>query len=163
MPQGLKLIMVVSADGFVSRGPDDDMRWTGKDDKRVFRMLTQVGTGFLGAGRKTAALMPPLKGRTVVTLSHQLGHTTLGRFAHAYPGAWLIGGQTIALDALEHALVDEAYICHAHAHAFPYPGMDRSRAQVDAVTPFLENSPFWATADRLAFGDVTVDIWRRST
>lgn len=46
----LKLIMAVSADGFVSNGPDDHMDWTGPDDKKAFRLLTSVG-GVLGAAQ----------------------------------------------------------------------------------------------------------------
>ena len=68
----LKLVMAVSKDGFVSLGTNDDMLWTGPDDKRAFRLLTSVG-GVLGAGRRTFEQLPRLKGRRVICLSTRKG------------------------------------------------------------------------------------------
>jgi dihydrofolate reductase len=69
----LKLIMAVSADGYLADGPDDDMSWTGKLDKLVFKLLTSVG-GPLGAGRRTFMSLPNLPGRELVCLTSRTGH-----------------------------------------------------------------------------------------
>lgn len=179
----LKLIMAVSADGFLARGPDDDMRWTGKTDKKLFRLLTSVGA-VCGAGTTTWRQMPELKGRRLVPISRQPGQAmkptkplttgmlpalerfvsdstfiteplmTLGQFAHSHPGAWLIGGPTVALEALDCNLVNQVYLCRSTVHLFE--GMR------DTVTPFLENAgSAWGRAKGIDFDDVSVDVWSR--
>lgn len=69
----LKLIMAVSADGYLADGLDDDMSWTGRLDKLVFKLLTSVG-GPLGAGRRTFMSLPSLPGRELVCLTSRTGH-----------------------------------------------------------------------------------------
>lgn len=41
----MKAIMAISKDGFVCKDKDDDMSWTSKTDKKIFRLLTQVSLG----------------------------------------------------------------------------------------------------------------------
>lgn len=111
----LKLIMAVSADGFVAKGPCDDMRWTGFTDKQVFRLLT-ASHPILLVGRQTAGVMPQLPWRRVVTLSRSSSKgITLERAAADYPGAWLGGGAQVALAALEAGLIETSFICHTSA------------------------------------------------
>lgn len=69
----LKLIMAVSADGYLADGPNDGMSWTGKLDKLVFRLLTSIG-GPLGAGKRTFFDLPELKGREVICLTSRRDH-----------------------------------------------------------------------------------------
>jgi dihydrofolate reductase len=110
----LRLIMAVSADGYLCRGPVDQMGWTGTDDKRLFRLLTTLGGRVLLAGKTTAAMLPPLPGRTVVPLSRSRSGEdgiTLEEAVMSYPNAWLIGGPTVALEALKQGYVDEAVLC----------------------------------------------------
>lgn len=107
MATKLRLIMAVSSDGFVAKGPKDDMRWTGRMDKRVFQLLTSVEPTLL-LGRTTFEAMPNLPGREVICLS--TSGLTLEEAAADYPGAWLGGGPTVALKALELGLVGQAFI-----------------------------------------------------
>jgi dihydrofolate reductase len=166
--QGLKVIMAVSADGYVSRGPADDMRWTGKKDKAIFKLLTMTG-GELGVGRRTAAHMPPsLPGRTLHVLSHsgavldgvRAPPMRLGEFVAKYPGAWLIGGQTIVLEALELGLVDEVHLCRLPVDVFEFPGQKLALAQDDMITPFLEKSHGFMRVGKTRVDDVGVEHWR---
>ncbi len=39
----MRLIMGVSADGYVAMDDEDDMSWLGETDKKVFRIITGVG------------------------------------------------------------------------------------------------------------------------
>lgn len=107
----MKLLMAVSADGYVARGPEDDMTWTGPTDKAVFRLLTMGET--VGAGRVTYNLMRnlKLKGRDLrlITSNPGAGYT-LESFARNCPRSWLIGGHTVALSALDHNLLDHVYL-----------------------------------------------------
>ena len=100
--------MACSADGFLARGPDDDMTWTGPADKRVFRVLTGVG-GMCAVGTRTWELMPSLEGRQVIPIS-QNGYT-LARLWDEHPDTWLLGGPTVARAALRLGLVSEFHLC----------------------------------------------------
>jgi dihydrofolate reductase len=112
---GFKLLLAVSADGFLARGPDDDMRWTGRDDKAVFRLLTLTGKGPVLVGRKTAELLPALPGRTVHAISRGPKGITLQEASWAHRDAWLLGGPSVAREALEANLVELAVICQSPA------------------------------------------------
>ena len=109
----MRLLMAVSRDGFLCRGPDDDMSWTGTTDKKVFRLLTGVG-GVCAVGRVTRERTPRLElaGRKLLTLSryHPDMHT-LGWFASEHPDGWLLGGPTVAKRALDYNIVDEYHRC----------------------------------------------------
>jgi dihydrofolate reductase len=149
---GLKLVMAVSADGFVARGPTDDMTWTGSTDKRVFRLLTSVG-GVLGAGRRTFEQLPKLEGRAVHMLTRdQSAGLTLEEFTSRYPDAWLIGGQGVALEALRSRLLDQAFLCRSR-EAFLRFGIK------DEITPCLMRSPTWQQRPAVCFAETFVDVW----
>ena len=105
----MKLLMAVSRDGFLATGPNDDMRWTGKMDKAIFKLLTLANDYPIFAGWKTAQMMPPLHNRVVHPLSH--AGMTLESAAENYPSGWLIGGPTIALEALKLGLITQAILC----------------------------------------------------
>lgn len=185
----LKLVMAVSKDGIVSLGPEDDMLWTGHDDKRAFRLLTHSG-GALGAGRRTFERLPKLKGRTVVCLSTRRGMVpnfearriadlskcgpepvsseaayestmTLGQFAHANPDGWLIGGQTVALEALSISMLDLVVLCRAPIELHLSTLFDPRAAQLDRITPFMRARKEWAMVDSVPFGETRVEFWRR--
>jgi len=115
----MRLVMAVSADGYVARGLDDDMRWAGRADKQAFRLLTSVG-GVCAAGSTTFGLMPGLQGRRLVQLTRRAPQgfdqldgarsMTLSQFAYAHPNGWLLGGQTVALEALDGMMLDEVFL-----------------------------------------------------
>lgn len=141
--------MVVSADGFVARGPEDDMSWTGRYDKAVFRALTGVG-GRFAVGSATHRLMPDrLEGRTAYVLSRTMGMTLEAFQAHC-PEGWLIGGQTVALAALEKGFLSEMHICWS----------DRPLGSGVPFDPaFLERHPN-GPAMGTRVGDTTVEVYR---
>jgi dihydrofolate reductase len=113
--QGFKLIMAVSADGYLARGPKDNMRWTGFTDKQVFRLLTASHPVLL-IGRQTHDVMPPLPWRQVVCLSRDPAQgLSLEQALEQYPGAWLGGGAQVAQAALEKDMVDTTFLCHTSA------------------------------------------------
>lgn len=117
----MRLLLASSADGYLARGPEDDMKWTGPIDKAVFRLLTlSNGNDVLLAGSRTFDQMPKLPGRTMERLSRKgedgtadswKEGTSLEAAAACWPDAWLIGGPTVAREALQLGLVRRAFIC----------------------------------------------------
>lgn len=113
----MRLLLAVSADGYLALGPEDDMKWTGPLDKAVFRLLTLSDEDVLLAGSTTFDQMPQLPGRTMLRLSREdrpyskHKRLDLDVAAQCHPDAWLIGGPTIAEEALRRGLIDRAFIC----------------------------------------------------
>ena len=112
----MRLILAVSETGILARGRDDNMRWTGPDDKTVFRLLTMTSGGVCLAGMRTYQMLPELKGRTVLPLSRTRDGMTLEEAEALHPNAWLLGGVDVAESALRAGLVTEAYLCWNQAH-----------------------------------------------
>ena len=156
---GLKVVLARSEDGYLAKGPVDDMRWTGPTDKAVFKLLTLVG-GTVAVGRCTASCMPSrLPGRELLTVTRTPdgpGEVTLEQLASKKPGAWLAGGLTVVLAALELDLVDELFLvtvkgvnlgggipCH------PQLGRRLSSAGLDGVRACVK------------LDNVHVSIWRK--
>lgn len=109
----MKLILAVSADGFVAKGPVDDMSWTGKLDKAIFKLLTLSGNNQLWAGYTTYCQMPILAHRTVHPISrdNEKGYSLSSNLFKE--DDWLIGGQTVAIEAIKSNLIDELCLCHS--------------------------------------------------
>lgn len=108
--------MAVSKDGFLAAGPDDAMRWTGITDKAIFRLLTLTSDQPILVGRRTAGMLPRLHGRSIQMISRHNGRgLSLVDAAAKYPGAWLIGGPTVALEALKANLVTQVVLCRVTA------------------------------------------------
>ena len=110
----MRLLMAISADGFVAKSDQDSMTWLGPLDKHIFRILSAVG-GVCGIGQKTLACITtplPWPGRTLIPLS-SYGNTTLTDFYHEHPDAWLLGGQTLALQAFEFGYLSEVHLCRS--------------------------------------------------
>lgn len=154
----MKLIMGISRDRYVARSATDDMSWLGPSDKAVFRLLTVSSGGVLGVGSKTAAYMPKkLEGRKLLMLSRKSG-ISLKQFEKKHPNGWLIGGQKIALTALEDGYIDEAYLCHSDRYAFP----EKHDGPIpDYITSKLHSEESWSMEMTIKFGDTRVECWRR--
>lgn len=151
--------MAVSADGYMARKEDDDMSWLGSADKAVFRALSAVG-GVCGVGRRTISCMPNfLPGRTLIGISGSGQHPfmNLKDFDVMFPQAWLIGGPTVAWQAVMKGLVTEAHICRSDRKAFP---SERDGPIEDTITPLLV-AQRWVTAVTTRVMDVRVEVWRR--
>lgn len=186
----LKLILAVSADGYMARGLEDNMDWTGGEDKAIFRMLTSVG-GACGVGYSSWLSMPKeLRGRSLVPITRdgrrveelrdpppigpysaaepvhyqvrQYRSRRLGQFAYdcrLAGGGWLLGGPSLAMEALDQNLVEQVYLCRSPVKLFE--GLE------DKVTPWLQRrleprvnaGAIWRKEQRIHVGDLIVDCW----
>ncbi|UFK26695.1 dihydrofolate reductase [Roseobacter phage RDJL6] len=160
----MKLVMAVSADGYLAREKNDKMNWLGATDKAVFRILTGVG-GHCATSAKTAECMPKtLQGRDLTVLSTK--GMTLKTFAEWKPDGWLLGGPSLALQALELDLLTEVHICRSNRYAFP--DCMAAGSIPDVVTRFLKDhqrfpgvTDWWHLGLETPVGDLKVERWKR--
>lgn len=148
----MRLIMAASSDGFVAKGPVDDMSWLGPHDKMAFRLLSVAGSGVCGASALTLDQMPAhLPGRQLVRITRS--NFCLATFAQQYgPDCALIGGQTLALAALRDSLVKVVHLCRS----------DRvlGGGQEDHITSGLKCNGSWYLDTEMRIGDTVVETWR---
>lgn len=142
----MKLLMAISADGFVARDEKDPMDWLGPTDKKVFRILSGVG-GICAAGRITAELLPGLGARRVICLTRE--GMTLNHVAGLYPNAWLLGGQTIALSAFLCGYISEVHLCRSMVKL--------GTGIPERITPWLKKPVMSTPIDNL-----TLEVYRRN-
>lgn len=147
----MKLLMAVSADGYLCTGQTDPMDWTDPVDKKIFRALTGVG-GICAVGSNTYKVMPKLDGRHLIPISRS-GYS-LGRFRREHPNGWLLGGPTLARAAFAVSLIREFHLCW-NKRVYLGGGVDITGQLVD----LSEHPPAMATD----FGDVILEVYRFGT
>ena len=153
----MRLVMGVSADGFVSKGPKDKMEWLGLNDKKAFQLLTVAGSGVCGGSARTLNLMPMhLKGRQLVRITRT--NFCLEAFAQRYgPDCTLLGGQTLAIAAFEKDLISAVHLCRSDREC--------KKGQEDLITLGLQwnewPKKFFLDAE-MRLGDTNVETWRTS-
>jgi len=102
----IKMIVAVSKNGVI--GKDNTLPWRIPEDLRTFKALTMGST--LYVGKKTAATLPPLKGREVKVLNRDEFPSLNTLKAHHGDDVWIIGGAAIYNSALELGVVDKVYL-----------------------------------------------------
>ena len=182
----MKLIMAVSGDGFVAKGPDDDMSWTGPIDKAVFKLLTST-SDVLAVSAKSLEMMPkqlPGRGRIYALSTDPRRGIQLEDFAAMFPDAWLLGGQDLALYAMKNGFVDKAYLCRAMTSMLvaagpnlfatdpsedPPEDLEDTRIP-DKLTDYFTRRRYvkgrgswWDEAMRVKLDDLLVEVWERGS
>lgn len=145
----MRLILAESADGFLAKPGADDMSWTGPTDKKLFKLFTLAGPGsVLLTSAITVQCMPQLWRRSLALVSRQ---TFPLRLAQAtYPDAWLIGGPTLALAAVQEGLCTQVVLCTNRAQLGA--GISSAPLRGALGTPDME----------CRIEDVRVQLWLRS-
>lgn len=154
----LNLVMAVSANGFLAKGPKDDMSWTGPEDKALFRLLTSQNTRLLLAGRRTADCMPSLlpdPNRTVMRISRKDGRS-LDAAVHALQGGWLLGGPDLAEQALAKRYVKQAILVH---NPKAISCTDPQAYGVERLLKYLRDETLFMPASVGQIGELTVRCW----
>lgn len=54
----MKAIFVESLNGYLAKGPNDDMSWTPKLDKKIFKLLSFALGGIYFCSKRTFNLLP---------------------------------------------------------------------------------------------------------
>ena len=112
--------MIVAFDEDRGIGRGGSIPWNIPEDRHFFRKTTTWGgppENVLVVGSKTAATLPPLDGRTVITVSRQSGPSleeTLRDLQQSseHGRIWVIGGGEIYRECLEKDLVSYVYVTH---------------------------------------------------
>jgi len=143
--------MATSRDGYVARGPADDMSWLGPYDKAVFRILTAVD-GKLVVSEKSSRFMPArLVGRSLTTVSRSSVSLASLWVSPVYQRAWLLGGQTLALHAKAESMIDEVHLCVS----------DRLLPPGNAAIKFDDSLlDGMVQVMKTHIGDTTIELWR---
>lgn len=165
----MKLIMAVSKDGFVARGPDDDMSWTGPVDKAVFKLLTST-SDVLAVSAKTLQYMPntlPGRGKLYALSTDPRRGIALEDFAGMFPDAWLLGGQELGLYAMKNGFANKAYICRVLDKEL---SVGNPNAIEDQLSSYFARRRYtkgrgswWTEVMRVKIDQSLVEVWERGS
>ena len=105
----MKAIFVESSNGYLAKGPDDNMSWTPLLDKKIFKLLTYVYGGICICSKRTYGLLP-LKMRNdsnrTFICADRTGPRSLQHLNMVFPNAVLIGGPTFLKAAFDAGVID---------------------------------------------------------
>lgn len=105
----MKAIFVESYNGYLAKGPEDDMKWTPKLDKQLFRLLTCAFGGVCVCSRHTYSLLPDImkldENRTFI-VAERAGINSLYNLNKRFPNAVLVGGPAFLKAAYKAKVID---------------------------------------------------------
>lgn len=105
----MKAIFVESNNGYLARGPEDDMRWTPKLDKQLFKLLSCAFGGICVCSRHTYELLPKqmiYDSNRRFIIAERIGQNSLVSLNKRFPNAVLIGGPTFLKAAYDLKVID---------------------------------------------------------
>ena len=147
----MRAIMAVSRNGYFTVREHDDMRWTGKQDKAIFKHYTTKHGGVCLAGKATIALIPNhmLPDRRLICLNRRW--RPLIETSIEFPNSCLLGGPTLILEALKQNLLTEILLCRVMKDIEPEAGA----VSADSVYNLLHSERV-AMAKPRELGEVTL-------
>ena len=114
----MKAIFVESYNGYLAKGPNDDMSWTPSLDKKIFKLLTYAYGGVCVVSRNTYQLLPKKMlhdGNRKFIIAEKCGPNSLYKLNMYYPDAVLIGGPRFLMAAYEANVIDTFIITTTEA------------------------------------------------
>ena len=104
----MKVIYVVSNNGLMARGPDDNMSWTPKLDKQIFRLLTTFDEWCVCSKRTYELLSRKMLADPArkFIVAEKIGENSLVELNRRNPNIILIGGPTILKVAYDLKILD---------------------------------------------------------
>lgn len=105
----MKAIFVESSNGYLATGPDDNMMWTPRLDKQLFKLLSCAFGGICVCSRHTYELLPAKmrydENRNFI-IAERAGAKSLYNLNKIYPNAVLVGGPTFLKAAYQAKVID---------------------------------------------------------
>lgn len=105
----MKAIFVESLNGYMAHGPKDDMQWTPRMDKQIFRLLAATSGDVYVCSRNTYELLPAsmtLDAQRRFYVASRNGGNSLINLGANFPNAVLMGGPTFLRTAYDMNLID---------------------------------------------------------
>lgn len=105
----MKAIFVESQNGYLAKGPEDDMSWTPSLDKKLFRLLSCAFGGIYVCSRATYMLLPQKMkedNRRRFIIAERAGINSLYYLNKRFPNAVLLGGPTFLKAAYKMKVID---------------------------------------------------------
>ena len=105
----MKAIFVESKNGYLAKGPEDNMLWTPKLDKQLFKLLSCAFGGVCVCSAHTYGLLPnkmKWDEHRQFIIAEKSGLNTLYNLNKAYPNAILIGGPVFLKAAYKAKVID---------------------------------------------------------
>jgi dihydrofolate reductase len=151
----MKFICAISPDGYMAQGPNDNMSWTPKIDKKIFQLISSLNNGICFVSEQTMKNMPQnLIGRTLIPISRK--GLTLQLAEKMFPNSLLIGGPTLLRAANQLNLIDELIINQVNTSLQPFIGVSEEyRFPFEELQHIITNKII-----SIEFGDVTTSIYR---
>ena len=148
----MKTMFVESANHYLAKGPNDDLRWTGVLDKKLFRLLTSFGSGVCICSKHTYNLLPqnmladPAR-RYIV--AEKTGKNSLVALNQVHPGAFLICGPKLLQIAYNLSILDTIVVTTTK---FDIDGDEKYK------NPLVKNLKNPTT--KIDFGDIILSIYK---
>ena len=105
----MKAIFVESANGYLAKGPEDDMTWTPSLDKKLFKLMTFVLGGVCVCSLHTYTLLPKQvlnDGERRFIIAEKTGLNSLVMLNKRFPNAVLVGGPRFLKAAYDLGVID---------------------------------------------------------
>ena len=150
----MKAIFVESKNGYLAKGPADNMSWTPSLDKKLFRTLIFAFGGICVCSKHTYSLLPSKMkedpNRTYI-IAQRSGPNSLIELNKMTPNAVLVGGPAFLSAAYNLGVVDTFIITTVNTDI---------KSRVEYKNPFCEILPKPATS--VNFSDMIVRIYNIS-
>lgn len=105
----MKAVFVESLNGYLARGPNDDMSWTPSLDKKLFKLLTFAYGAVCVCSRRTFDLLPEnvrMDKKRMFLVAKRSGDMSLWQLNHDFPNAVLVGGPVFMRAAYDLGVID---------------------------------------------------------
>lgn len=105
----MKAVFVESYNGYLAKGPEDDMSWTPKLDKQLFKLLSCAFGGVCVCSRQTYELLPnkmKYDDKRRFIIAERTGANSLVSLNKIFPNAILVGGPAFLKAAYDLKVID---------------------------------------------------------
>jgi len=145
-------IYAISNNGYMARGPNDDMSWTSSLDKKIFNLLTTAFGDCVSS--KTSYHLLPQKMRDDpmrnIYIAERTGKKSLVELNRRNPKIVLIGGPTILKAAYDLNILHTIIVTKVKIDIMGDPKYK------DPLADVLKNQ----NPKRIDFGDIVVSIYK---
>lgn len=150
----MKAIFVESQNGYLAKGPDDDMSWTPSLDKKLFKLLSLAFGGVYVCSRRTYMLLPKkmvLDENRKFIIAEKAGINSLYHLNKMFPNAVLLGGPTFLKAAYNAKVIDSFIITTVE---------QRIRNNRKYENPFIDILLQQELIGEVKFNELTVRVYK---